>query len=432
MWDVVVCGGGTAGAVAGLAAAREGAKTLIIEQFGALGGTQTQGWVTPMMPNRIENRQLCAGLDAELRRRHAERHPNEDQSWYNPHTVAIILDQMAQEFGSTVFFQTIVVGAKRTGDNWRLGLVNKDGLTEIEGKILIDATGDADVARAARAEVFSGDEEGRHQPMTLRFTMGNVNMEGVEVYLRTLGLDAAPPLLYFGASEAKDSAVGDVVRGAVADGLLEEDDLGYFQFFGILGRPRELAFNCPRISGLDGASAKDLSAAQVVGRQKIDRIVRFCQRYLPGFDDAYLSTVAPMVGVRETRRIVGEYVLTEDECLAAAKFADPIARCNYPVDVHNPSGPGVILKKIPAGDYYEIAYRCLIPKTTDGMLVAGRCLSATFNAQSSARIQPVCRAMGEASGIAAAMCVKNGIEPRALPYTALRERLEHWDFWGDA
>jgi hypothetical protein len=428
-WDIIVCGGGTAGAVAGIAAAREGAKTLIVEQFGALGGTQTQGWVTPMMPNFIGTTQLCQGLDAEIRRRHAAIHPgppeeHNAQSWYNPHIVTMILDGLAEEHGTSLLFHSNVISVTKSADGWIVTVANKSGLTDHACKIVIDATGDADAVRLAGGELFSGDDEGRHQPMTLRFTIANVDFAAVAADLATLGINTKPPLLYCGFAEATDSPLGDRVRQALADGVLEEGDLGYFQFFGILGRPRELAFNCPRLLGFDGASAEDLSRAQILGRKKIHRIHQFLTRYMPGFSDSYVGTIAPMVGVRESRRIVGEYVLTEEDCLSARKFEDPVARCNYPVDVHNPSGPGVVLKKIPAGDYYEIPYRCLIPKNLPNFLVAGRCLSATFNAQSSARIQPVCRAMGEAAGIAGALCVVRNVIPTALAYPELLERLD--------
>lgn len=439
MWDVLVCGGGTAGVVAGIAAAREGVRTLIIEQFGALGGTQTQGWVTPMMPNFIEQRHLHGGLDAELRRRHALRHPGppgewDAQSYYNPLTMALIYDEIAEEFGASVLFHSHVVAVEWTslphaptphveGGSWRVLVANKDGLSWLEARIVIDCTGDADVARLAGAETLSGDDEARHQPMTLRFTMANIDEESAAERFRT------GSFLYFGTGEATESTIAEEVAQAVRDGVLEAGDLGYFQFFSMLGRPRELAFNCPRITGLDGASAADLSAAQRIGRQKIERIANFCRRYLPGFAGSYVATIAPMVGVRETRRIVGLHVLTEEECLGATKFPDPVARCCYPVDVHNPSGPGITIKKIPAGDYYEIPYRCLVPAETDGMLVAGRCLSATFNAQSSARIQPVCRAMGEAAGIAAALCVRNGQKPREVRYSDLRAKMDERGFF---
>jgi hypothetical protein len=407
LWDVIVCGGGTAGAVAGVAAAREGARTLVVEEFGALGGTQTLGWVTPMMSNAVHGTELCAGLDAEIRRRHAAVHPGEDQAWFNPQALAVVLDELAAEHGTSLLYHASVTNLTRRGDGWAVQVSQGDARMEARAAVVLDCTGDADGARLAGAELMSGDEDGRHQPATLRFTMANVDLHAVAADLRGLGIPCRTPLLEAGFAEATESPLAARVTAGVAEGVLGERDLGYFQFFPMLGRPGELAFNCPRLAGVDGATPRDVSRAQVTGRAKIARIARFCQRQMPGFQNAYVGVVAPMLGVRETRRVVGEHVLTEEECLSAAKCADPIAR------------------------YYDIPYRCLVPRGVDNLLVAGRCLSASFNAQASARIQPVCRAMGEAAGVAAALCAKAGVSPRDLPYADLRARLDHWGLFPD-
>jgi hypothetical protein len=176
-----------------------------------------------------------------------------------------------------------------------------------------------------------------------------------------------------------------------------------------------MAFNCPRITHVNGARAEDLTRCQILGRQRIRRIIGFCRRYMEGFADSYLAWTAPMVGVRETRRIVGEYVLTADDVLEARKFDDAVARNAYPIDIHNPSGEGTVLRHLPPGEYHEIPYRCLVPARVDNLLVAGRCISATFEAQGSIRIQANCRAFGEAAGVAAALCASRGLPPRELP-----------------
>jgi hypothetical protein len=204
---------------------------------------------------------------------------------------------------------------------------------------------------------------------------------------------------------------------------LEADDLGYFQFFTVLGRPRELAFNCPRIVGFDPEDPFEVSRALAVGREKIFRIAEFCKRWVPGFEASYVSVVAPLMGIRESGRVVGDYVLTEDDHQRCRKFPDAVARNRYPIDIHLADG-GVELRKLPPNDYHEIPYRCLLPVGLDNVLVAGRCLSASFVAQSSVRIQPVCRALGEAAGAAAALSVRSGVNPRDLPYDSLRAELD--------
>jgi hypothetical protein len=184
-----------------------------------------------------------------------------------------------------------------------------------------------------------------------------------------------------------------------------------------------MAFNCPRIQEVNGTRAEDLTRCQILGRQRIPKIIEFCRRYMRGFDSAYLAWTAPMVGIRETRRIVGEYVLTADDVLGCRRFEDSIAKNCYPIDIHSPIGSGTTLKRLPTDEYHEIPYRCLVPLDVDNLLVAGRCISATFDAQSSIRVQANCRAFGEAAGTAAAMGAAQGITPRDLNPDELIEDL---------
>jgi hypothetical protein len=192
------------------------------------------------------------------------------------------------------------------------------------------------------------------------------------------------------------------------------------------GRPGELAFNCPRIAEhTDGTDIEHLSAAMRSGRRAIRRYVEFCRRYLPGCEQGYLVLSAPMVGVRETRRIMGEYVLTAEDVLAGRRFPDAVARSNYPIDIHrDPGEEGGGLRHLPPGTFYEIPYRCLVPRGVDNLLTAGRCLSASFAAQGSVRIQSNCRALGEAAGLAAALSLRQGVAPRALDGAMVRAELQ--------
>lgn len=432
--DILICGGGTAGVVAAITAARAGADVLVVEQMGALGGTQTQSWVTPMMPNKILTENLTHGLNDEILSRAAQIDPpptekTGDRLWFNPVTLAFVLDDLLSEAGAGVLFHTMISDA--LVENGRLvGIVveNKSGRQEIRAQVTIDATGDADVAYKAGVPCVSGEPEtGRRQPLSLRFALAGVDLErGCQFMTDKLGMDcwSRPPLWEMWAGECRNSPLAPLVEAATADGVLDTDDLGYLQFFAMLGRPGELAFNCPRLTGFDPTNAADLSRAQTVGRQKIRRIFRFFKNYVRGFENAYIGTVAPMVGVRDSRRIVGEYVLTEADFFAEARFPDAVARNSYPIDIHDPSSPtGTVLKKLPPGHYHEIPYRCLLPIGVENLLVAGRCLSATFAAQAAVRIQQNCRALGEAAGVAAAMCIKQNVTPREINTDELRRRL---------
>lgn len=430
--DVLVCGGGTAGAVAGIKAARLGAKTLLIEELSALGGTQTMGWVTPMMPNYLGGRQLSTGLNLEIQAEHAFLSPPTDfenaQVWYNPVVLSAALERLADRAGLQIAFNTSVRSLALEGSKVEsLTLSSPGGDWAVRAKIVIDATGDADVVHAAGGLTESGGAGGRKQPLTLRFNLANVDISAVLHFFSGASEGHGNPnredFLHIGYAEAKQSPIADAVREAIQTGILEEDDLGYFQFFTMLGRPRELAFNCPRIVGFDPLDPFERSRALVIGRQKILRIHNFCKRFLPGFENCYISVIAPLLGIRETRRIVGLYTLTEDDHQTCRKFDDAVARNRYPIDIHLAEG-GVELKKLPANDYHEIPYRCLVPRDLDNVLVAGRCLSATFAAQSSVRIQPVCRALGEAAGAAAALCSEHNLRPRDLSYELLRPHID--------
>jgi len=457
--DVLVCGGGTAGAVAAIAAARAGAKVLIVEQLGLLGGTQSAAWVTPMMPNKILEESLTHGINDEIIHRAARYDPpptdkSGDLLWFNPVTLAFVLDDMAADAGVRVLFHTFIsdtiVGAsspqnsspsrfgrgaeERGGVGSGVGSVtgivveNKSGRQRIEAKVIIDCTGDADVAVHAGVETVSGDpEDGHNQPMSLRFALAGVDQERAVVFIADeLGMPcyARPPLFEIGTGEAKNTALGPLIRQAIDAGVLEEDDLGYLQFFSMLGRPGELAFNCPRIAGLKSTDAWDLSLAQQIGRQKIRRIAAFFKKYVGGFENSYIGTVAPMVGVRESRRIVGDYTLTEEDFVNEARFPDSVARNSYPIDIHSVKNKaGIVMKHLPKGHYHEIPYRCMLPVGVDNLLVAGRCLSATFAAQAAVRIQQNCRALGEAAGLAAAMAVETGVNVRNIDTVELRRRL---------
>jgi len=192
----------------------------------------------------------------------------------------------------------------------------------------------------------------------------------------------------------------------------------------MLGRPGELAFNCPRIAGLSATDPWDLSKAQTIGRQKIRRIAKFFKTAVRGFENSYIGTIAPMVGIRESRRIVGDYTLTEEDYLTEARFPDAVARNSYPIDIHSTKAKGgLVMKHLPPGHYHEIPYRCLLPVGLDNLLVAGRCLSATFAAQAAVRIQQNCRALGEAAGLAAALCLETNTMPRSIDTEELRKRL---------
>lgn len=439
--DLLVVGGGTAGAIAAAAGGREGLRTLVVEQFGRLGGTQTSATVTPMMPNQIDGEPLNGGIDLELNRRlmaegNSGRFKDGNEGWFNPEMLACALDDLVAESGAKSLFFTHVVAPLMDGDAVVGAVVhNKAGLTAIRAQRTIDASGDADLAARAGVPFEGGDADGLHQPFAQRFMLGGIDFEVFVDFLSEKGRfaitepQAAGQQPLFTAAMVEDAGwpLEPLFRQGVADGVLEPVDLNYVQLFSMNGRPGEVAFNNPRIcDDTDGTDPFHLSRAARVGRQMVRRYAAFFQRYVPGCERAYVSQIAPMVGVRETRRIVGEYVLTADDVLSGRTFPDGIARNNYPIDLHRRREEDSKLIKLPPGTFHEIPYRSLVPLRVENLLVVGRSLSATFEAQGSVRIQSNCRAMGEAAARAMAMSLRQGITPRQVDGAALRARLmEH-------
>ncbi|BDP41492.1 hypothetical protein DAETH_14610 [Deinococcus aetherius] len=439
-WDVLVAGGGTAGAIAGIAAARAGARVLVVEAQGSLGGTGTNAWVTPLMRNVSAGRNLNRGLTDELKARlHARgdgaTDPGGNDNWFNPEGMKFVLEEMLLESGGEVLYHTHVVQPLvEVGRITALVVHNKGGLQALHAGVFIDSTGDADVAVGADVPFHAGDEEGIHQAMSLRFTLAGVDTGRLCAFLNAHGQgQTGPSFLHFWMVWGKKSTLEPLFREAVDSGVLLERDGDYFQGFSVPGRPGEISFNCPRIRAdlNDGADPWHLSAAQTDGRAAIDRLTAFCRRYLKGCESAYIGTVAPMVGVRETRRIVGEYTLTLEDILDCRRFEDSICRNHYPVDIHSVKAGAHLLHeregKAPyfAPDaYHEIPYRSIVPQGITNLLVPGRSASSTFEAQSAIRVQQNCHTMGEAAGIAAAWSAReHGGRVRCVDVAALQAEM---------
>lgn len=440
-WDVVVAGGGTAGAIAGVAAARAGARVLVVEAQGSLGGTGTNAWVTPLMRNVSAGENLNRGLTDELKRRLQARgdgatSADGNDNWFNPEGLKFVLEQMLLSAGGEVLYHTSVV-APLLADGKRIEALvvhNKGGLQALGASVFIDATGDADVAAGAGVPFQAGDEDGVHQAMSLRFTLAGVDMARLSASLQEQGQwHESPDFMQFWMVWGRGSSLEPLFRQAITDGVLLERDGDYFQAFSVPGRPGELSFNCPRIRAdlNDATDPWHLSAAQTDGRGAIGRLTRFCRQYLPGCEQAFVGVVAPMVGVRDSRRIVGEYTLTLQDILDCRKFPDVICKNHYPVDIHSVRGGAKLLHERDgtapyfAGDaWHDIPFRCLLPQGVDNLLVPGRAASSTFEAQSSIRVQQNCHTMGEAAGLAAAWAARDHAgDVRAVPVPALQDEL---------
>jgi hypothetical protein len=413
-YDVVVVGGGTAGACAAIASARAGASTLLIERNTYLGGTCTGGQVTPMMSNGLKSIVGCSSVNKMLkdRQEYGGDDKNGNDGWFNPELLKFTLEEMYLKNHGKLLYDTEFIDSIAE-ENRIKGIIvhNRSGLQRIESRQFVDCTGDANVAFASGVPCANGDDcTHENQSVTLRFMVANVDMRRLDVFLKRMGENTvlALPFLELASAWDCDTPLSRVLAKAVEDGVLQREDAVYFQGFSVPGMPGTISFNCPEIPNVSNSlSAQAITDALVKGREMIRRLFHFLQIYLDGFENSFIMSVAPMPGIRESRRIRGQYVLSADDYRNRRKFPDMIARTSYPIDIHGGGNQEFLcVNPMEPKEFMEIPFRCLVPETIENLLVAGRCLSSSFVVQSAVRIQPTCRETGEAAGIAAAYCAK--------------------------
>ncbi|HPB30146.1 MAG TPA: FAD-dependent oxidoreductase, partial [Candidatus Sumerlaeota bacterium] len=401
------------------------------------GGTATASLVTPLMRSHIPGNPSPSVVSSEITARaldegYAAKGPDGNDSWFDPTGLSFVLDDMLHESGVVVLYNTFF-SAPIVSDGVLKGVIieNKGGRQAIMAARVIDATGDADVAFAAGCPIESGRPgTSVNQPTSLRFEMGAIRTDRFVDFLKGLGVrdDLDFPFFHTAMVWNRNWPLESVFRKAVQAGDLEEHDGHYFQAFGVPGKPGFIAFNCPEIAPAVDVTRPDYqSAAFMEGRKALRRLARFMKKYFPGFENACISQAACLLGVRESRRIIGEYYLTGRDILDYTKFEDAVARSNYPVDIHGALDEYENYQRpaLPLEDrFFEAPYRCLVPRGVDNLLVTGRCVSADFVAQSTLRIQPTCRALGEAAAIAAHLSLGDGVSPRALDGRRVRAELK--------
>lgn len=430
--EVVVCGGGTAGVFAALAAANEGRDTLLIEQFGGIGGTATFGLTTPLMRLHIDGEPSCSYLAPRLHQKLlAVGAANEAGNEFDPTRLRIALEEMCVEAGVRLLYHTFIPEVITTEIDGKtciesVVIANKAGLSLIKGKVFIDATGDGDISVRAGAQYNKGNPEtGMNQPMSLRYIIDGVDTVALGKYFRTViertGVQQAAwsdgSKVYAHCCKGNPVTLTPIFEEAIANGDLTVEDHIYWQAFSMPGRPGSIAVNAPEFfTHIDGTNPDDLTLAQINGKQAIVRQLAFYKKYFQGFENAYIAEIAPMVGVRESREIVTDYVLKAEDVVGKRKFDDMVCQSNYPIDIHGKQLSNRYLVE-PADDnkpWYEIPFRSLMVKGIENLLVAGRCLGAEFIAEASVRIQPTARSSGEAAGIGAALALQNGISIHAV------------------
>ena len=437
--DVLVIGGGPSGICAAIASARSGAETLLIEQNGYCGGMATAGLVAPFMTcyDSGGNSMLIKGLFEEIVNRLVEIggaiHPSKipTSSAFTSYITAghihvtpfkaealkLVADKMLNEVGVRILYHTSFVDAITSGEQIEHVIVlRKEGLCSVKAKVVIDCTGDGDCAAAAGVPFTLGNGNGRIQPATMFFRIGNVDSEKIDDdieknrdnFYRKDGVNYRS--LHWWVSKAQQA--GDWTLDRVSIGLFRGVD------------EDEWSINTSRIMDIDGTKSESLTRGEQIGREQADQIFAFLKKYVPGCENAKLLQTGSTLGIRETRHIEGLKTLTLDDILNCHVPDDSVFIAANSIDVHGRFGPkSNEYITIPEGKYYGVPYGCLVAKGLSNLLVAGRSLSADSEAAGAVRVMPPCMAMGQAAGTAAALSVKSNVAVRNIDVTSLRKEL---------
>ena len=403
--DVLVVGAGPAGTAAALSAARQGARTLLIEQSGMAGGVATSGLMSHWTGNTAH-----IGIYGEILAR-AQDCP--DPQVIHPEKLRSVLLEMLLEAGVEVQFYTFACEAVLEGSRLA-GVIteSKAGREAILAQVSVDASGDGDIAARAGAPYRKGREgDGKMQPMTLMFKVG--------------GVETGRVVKFVGGFEDTYAIPGGDIQTLARQQLPQP--AGHLLIYRS-SLPGVVSCNMTNAIEVDGTRPEDLTRAEVVCRRQLGPILDFLSEQVRGFENCYLLETAAQIGVRETRHFEGEYTLSEEDILSARVFEDWAApKVHFNFDIHNLAGSGLDesgeQKHFKQARHYTIPYRCLVPKKIDGLLLAGRCISGTHKASSNFRVMPVCAMIGQAAGSAAALCVQQGVQPRALDVRELQRVL---------
>lgn len=435
--DVLVIGGGPSGLSAAVAAARLGVKVRLVERYGFLGGNLTAGLVGPCMTSYSldGSQQLIRGIYEEFVQRMmalgGAMHPStipagsaycgfivyghDKVTPFEPEAAKVVAQRMCVEAGVDLLMHTMVVDAivDDQAEKPRVhGVVcaGKGGLKAARASVVIDCSADGDVAHFAGVHTRQGrDSDGLAQPQTLFFRVQNVDDQVVEAYVRSHPDDYRP----FASIVAKATAEGRFPAPRRGIGLYKTMEPGVWRI------------NTGRVLRRNGADARELTLAEMEGREQTVALLHFFRNNLPGFENVELRDTATQIGVRETRRIEGDYELTLEDLRSGRAFEDVVALCGYPLDIHDPTGSGGGTGgDAPAtANAYQIPYRVMVPRHHEGLLVSGRAVSATHEALSAIRVMPPCFALGQAAGVAAALSIGNRASPRHVDYADLRREL---------
>lgn len=425
-YDIIVAGAGIAGISAAVKAAQLGASVLLIEHYGFVGGMSTAGMVSPFMKHKVNDEILVRGIFEDIENEMINRKGMIDNGFYASSFRASAFE-LLKNANSTILLNAQINEIIRIGNSIKSikVIANEEELT-IDADIFIDTTGDAQLVYLGNFPWVKGDEKtGKLQALTLFFRMAGIDVKSVAQYAKQHKEDFFDWMEYDFDFNKIISIAGffSFVKRAIAEKRLPEE-IQYI-FFTTLPDSGEGSFNTSNILGIDGSTSEDLTKAELIGRNQVYQIVKLLQEEIPGFEKAILLETAVQVGVRETRRAIGDYIVTGDDIKFAHKFDDAIARGCYGIDIHGQKDEQSRMEHLPEGDYYEIPIRALIVKDADNLLVAGRCISSTREGHSALRIQPTSAATGEACGALAALSVKHKKQIRDINFKDVQKLITH-------
>jgi len=408
-FDLIVAGGGLSGVGAAVCAAREGLRVLLIEKSGCLGGAMSANLVYPFMRywgSADENGKhvpLSAGIFTEMREREKKYDASTTMREFKPEYFKMVLDDMVTEAGVDVLFHATVFETESKDRMIRsVSVITTAGMIQFEADFFIDATGDGNLMAMAGCDYQLGREsDGLCQPMTTCFRMSGVD---VHLFLQ------------------EKAALNDLWKQAQEQGEITNPRENILTMTGI--GDGIIHFNTTRIVKHDPTNPFDVSRAEITARKQVYEVVQFLKKHSKAFENSTLISVATEIGIRESRKLKGVHILTAEELKNLTPFEDSIALGNYDIDIHNPSGTGTYIYSFKEGDYYKIPYRSLLPKEYDNLLVAGRCLSATHEAQASVRIMPICACLGEAAGVAVSVAHRTGATVHTVDIKAVQQILK--------
>lgn len=399
-YDVTIVGGGTAGCACAYIAGKLGLKVLLIEKNSFLGGSITSALVVPAMKtsdNAINTEFFDALYNKLYSIGGAITYSDGNKGWFNPELTKIVLDDMMQEAHVEIRFESEVTKIEENLSSYivtinsnKIFLCNNTLLHSIETTYLVDATGDAKICEKLNCEFL----EKKYQPINLRFIMSGVDVEKFSNWIMEFDKDRdvttsciVDGKTYLSTAYTWDSgrnwALRPLFKQAIEDGIITEADSNYFQLFSVAGTSDSIAFNCPRLLNPQNP--------YIEGRASIFRLSNFCNKYLYGFENAYISNIANSLGVRVSNRVKGKYIYTQEDLKNGKKFAHPVVISNYPIDIHSDKKDASKLEKV--YQEYQLPIESLIVK--NNLFVVGRCISTDFEAQGALRIIPSCFSMGE-------------------------------------